>query len=765
MIIEQLRLVRNVGKFENVATGANLPLAKFALIYAENGRGKTTMSAIFRSLASGVATPILERHRLGAVDPAQVIIRLNNATNAIFQNGAWSATVPEVSVFDDEFVTANVHSGMQVGAGQRQSLHDLIVGAQGIQLNDVLQAQIDLIERHNTQLGLLAAAIPPAVRGRYSIDDFCALAVRDDLDEAIQAAERNLAAARNVDAVLTRSEFQSIALPRFDIPALQELLNQDLPGIQAAVAMQVQEHFGRLGPGGEKWVSDGMGFVGPASAGLAENHCPFCAQSLVGSRLVAHYDAFFGQAYRDHKARIATAAGEISRLHGPEILAAFERSVRVASENVQFWRSYCEVPDIQLDTAAVVRSWRSVLEAVSTALARKLDAPLEVVEISAAGVTAAAEFETVRERVGRLNALLREANARIAVVKEQVAGANIAALESDLQVLVVTRARHAQPMAQNCESYLQEKAAKTVTEGLRDQARQALTQYRDQVFPAYEAAINTYLGRFGAGFRLSRVVSQNNRTGSSASYHVLIDQVDVPLVGGDAEPSFKSTLSAGDRNTLALAFFFASLERKPNFRDQIVVIDDPMTSLDENRTLTTRQELQRLLISVEQVIVLSHSKPFLCELWENADVNRRSSMRIVRDNAGSTFADWDVNRDCITDNDKRHELVRQYLVSSVGVNDREVATALRPMLEAFCRVAYSEWFPPGTMLGQFVDRCRQALGTPQQQLNPQDTTELRALLDYANNFHHDTNAGYQTAVIRDQELVDFARRTLAFTRR
>ncbi|TPI66762.1 AAA family ATPase [Mesorhizobium sp. B2-8-9] len=765
MTIEQLRLIRNIGKFDNVATGANLPLAKFALIYAENGRGKTTMSAVFRSLATGVATPILERHRLGTADPAHVIIRLSNGTNAIFQNGAWSTTVPDISVFDDDFVTANVHSGMQVDASHRQNLHDLIVGAQGVQLNNVLQAQVALVEQHNTRLGQLAAAIPASVRGRYTVDEFCALAPRDDLAEAIQAAERNLAAARNAEAVLRRPEFQAISLPVFDVPAIQDLLNRRLPGIQAEAALQVQRHLGRLGAGSERWVSEGIAFVAPASAGLGENHCPFCAQALAGSQLVGHYEAFFSQAYREHKARIATALTDNSQRHGPEILASFERSVRLASENAQFWQNYGEVPGVHVDTAAIVRSWRAAQEAIETALQRKLDAPLEAIEISREGLVAIEEFEIQRNEIAALSASLQEANDRIAVVKEQAAGANIAALESDLQTLAIIRSRHSEPMIQNCQAYLQEKAAKTVTEGLRDQARQALTQYREQVFPAYETAINTYLGRFGAGFRLSRVVSQNIRSGSSASYHVLIDQVDVPLVGGAAEPSFKNTLSAGDRNTLALAFFFASLERSPNLQDQIVVIDDPMTSLDENRTLTTRQELHRLVGSVEQVIVLSHSKPFLCELWESADVNRRSSMRIVRDNAGSTLADWDVNRDCITEHDKRHELVRQYLVSSVGINEREVATSLRPMLEAFCRVAYPEWFPPGTMLGQFVDRCRQALGTPQELLNRQDTTELRALLDYANNFHHDTNAAYQTAAIRDQELFDFATRTLAFARR
>ncbi len=40
--------------------------------------------------------------------------------------------------------------------------------------------------------------------------------------------------------------------------------------------------------------------------------------------------------------------------------------------------------------------------------------------------------------------------------------------------------------------------------------------------------------------------------------------------------------------------------------------------------------------------------------------------------------------------------------------------------------------------------------------------ELRALLDYANKFHHDTNAAYATELINDAELTDFTRRTLAF---
>ena len=82
-------------------------------------------------------------------------------------------------------------------------------------------------------------------------------------------------------------------------------------------------------------------------------------------------------------------------------------------------------------------------------------------------------------------------------------------------------------------------------------------------------------------------------------------------------------------------------------------------------------------------------------------------------------------------------------------NTREVAKAIRPVLEAFLRVAFPEHFPPGRLLGYFLDYCRQRVATPQEILNTQDTQELSNLLEYANRFHHDTNAAWETETIND----------------
>jgi hypothetical protein len=74
-VLDRISLIRNIGKFDSVSDGANLPLSKLTLIYAENGRGKTTLSAILRSLGSGDPAPIAERKRLSATQPPHVVVK------------------------------------------------------------------------------------------------------------------------------------------------------------------------------------------------------------------------------------------------------------------------------------------------------------------------------------------------------------------------------------------------------------------------------------------------------------------------------------------------------------------------------------------------------------------------------------------------------------------------------------------------------------------------------------------------------------------
>ncbi|HVY29665.1 MAG TPA: AAA family ATPase [Polyangiaceae bacterium] len=765
-MITQLRLLRNIGQFDSVSSGANITLGRLTVLYAENGRGKTTLSAIFRSLASGDPIPIAERQRLAAANAPHVVLECDGG-QAIFQNNAWTRTLPDLVVFDDAFIDANVYSGLAVGTAHRQNMHELILGAQGITLSQQVQAHVDRIEQHNTQLRTLEAEIPAAERGGLTVDQFCALPSQPNVDEDILRVQRQLAAAGEQDPIRTTATFDTLSLPVLDVAAIERLLAKNVADLDASAAARVQAHLNAAGKGAEAWVSDGMQRVRQDEGDNHTGPCPFCASDLSASPVFAHYRAYFSESYRTLKRAVADAVSAFTRTHGGDVPASFERDVRLAVERRQFWSRFGEVPEVNVDTAAIARDWKAAREAFEAALASKQLAPLEPIQLPDAARSAAAAYEAHREQIAALSSELQHANETILLVKEQAKTGNASALQTDLRRLQATKARHTPEMTPNCDAYLREKAAKARTEGLRDTARSALNQYRTGAFPGFQASINNYLQRFNAGFRLDQVTAANTRTGPTCTYSVLINNQPVPVAGGDqpaGRPSFRNTLSAGDRNTLALAFFFASLDADLGLASKIVVIDDPVSSLDEHRSLTTVQELRRLAQRVGQVIVLSHSKPFLCTIWNGADRIGRAALRVPRDGSGSTIADWNVDQDSVTEHDRRHALLREYHQNG-GTNSREVAESIRPVLEAFLRVARPDHFPPGGMLGQFRDRCRRQLGTPQQILPQALVDELHDLTEYANRFHHDTNAAYATELINDGELTGYVQRTLVFATR
>lgn len=762
-MIRRIRLLRNLGQFDSVDAGANLALGRLVLVYAENGRGKTTVAAVLRSLATGNPIPITERRGLAAAQPPQVVLECDGGPpDAIFQNGAWNRTLPQLVVFDDVFVDENIYSGLSVEARHRQNLHKVVLGARGAQLSRRIQELVPRIEEHNRTLREKAAAIPEAVREGFSLEEFCALPELTGVDAEIEATERALAAAREQGAVRTEPLFDTLMLPAFDVEAIERVLQRDLPDLDATAEAQVRAHVARLGTGGEHWLSDGMRRVP-----LDDQTCPFCAQDLRASALIAHYRAYFSGAYVSLKAEITDALQGVRSAHAADVQAGFERAVRIAGERRVFWSRFCEVPEIRIDTAAVVRSWNAARESVIAALNAKQAAPLERHGLDQTARGHIASYHALRQEIDDLNRALGAANEAIRVVQEQAASANAQRIARDLARLRATRNRHEPATAAQCTAYLAEKEAKARTEQEREDARADLEQYRTKAFPTSQTAINVYLRRFNAGFRLDRVTSMSTRGGPACTYDVIINETPVPVGSGspaEGEPSFRNTMSSGDRNTLALAFFFAALDQDPDLGNKVVVIDDPISSLDDHRSLTTVQKVRRLAERAGQVIVLSHDKRFLCRIWNGADATVRTAVEIVRDGDGSSLRSWNVAQDSVTEHDRRHTRLRAFVDSGTG-DQREIARDIRPHLEAFLRVACPQHFPPGTLLGPFLGLCRQRVGQPNEILDQRATQELGELTEYANRFHHDTNPAWETEVINDAELRSFVQRTLAFVRR
>lgn len=763
-MLNRIQLIKGVGQFDSASLSANEQFNRLTLIYGENGRGKTTLSSVLSSLMSGNTSLIEERKRLGFTDSPHVVIAQAGSGTLQFKENQWSGSAPPMAVFDDGFIDANICSGLAVATSHRQKLHELILGAKGVALNATLQDAVKRVEEHNSALKELAAAIPASVRGDVTVDKFCALEVPDDIDQQLQDAERNLAALKQSDAIQNTPAFVDLSLPEIDPNGLSILLGKSIDDLSDASLAAVQSHAGKIGSGGEAWLAGGMARVIETDEQV---DCPFCGQDLSDSDLYEHLRGYFGDAYKGLKDEIAKEEKAFSHTHSEDAPAAFERSVRVAIERRSFWSQFCDIPEVSIDTAAVARCWKDVREQVAGLLKSKQQSPLEQIAVPV-GLTEKIEaYQVHRAAIAALSTQLGSCREAIDAVKEKAGAGNAASVEADLARLKAVKQRSMDAVSKACDAYLAEKQLKKATEDERDKAKEQLKSHRETIFPKYETAINGYLQKFNANFRLSSVKAADTRGGPTCNYGVLVnsssDPIDISTPPGQG-PSFKTALSSGDRNTLALAFFLSSIDDHPQIASLVVIIDDPINSLDDHRTVATAVEVRKLLQRVTQVVVLSHSKPFLCRLWEGTEESEKTAYEIRRSTNGSILSQWDVTQDCVTEHDKRHELLEAVLGSS-PTNPREVARAIRPHLEAFCRVAYPRWFWPGQLLGPFCGLCEQRFGQSDEILSQQDTEELKDIKDYANRYHHDTNASWETESINDGELLGYVRRTLAFIRR
>ena len=297
-------------------------------------------------------------------------------------------------------------------------------------------------------------------------------------------------------------------------------------------------------------------------------------------------------------------------------------------------------------------------------------------------------------------------------------------------------------------------------------AREALDEHRTRVFPRYRDAINKYLGRFGAGFSIGALKPADPRGIATSEYDLVVNQHDVPLVAkAQAQPSFCTTLSSGDRNTLALTFFFAKLEEEDHLDDLIIPIDDPASSLDDGRRLTTAQEIRRIAERAKQTIVLSHSRPLLCQVWEHvADRDSCATLMVRNVDDVSTIVEWNVSEAAITQYDEDHQKIRDFVTRSD--HPKEAARAFRPVLEGFLRHSANEYFPPGWTLGQFIGRATDSEGRSTAIMPVKELEELSKLNEYANLFQHDTNPDYyqsDLANMNETQIMDFAKRVRRFT--
>jgi wobble nucleotide-excising tRNase len=557
-VLRKFLSIQNVGRFRSMVATGDVELREFNLVFGENGRGKTTLCAILRSVQSGEPSHIRGRHTLGSSLPSGVQIMTTGQSGPVqYRDGAWSSILQEVVIYDQTFVSQNVYVGDTVGADQKRNLFKVIVGQAAVRSAEDLDVIVRDIRTVSTAIREGQTAVRSHLPTGMKLETFLNASPDTEIETKIAAASADVRAASEVDLLRTRSALHRLELPVAPV-GMRSLLGESLDSLSAGAEQLIRIHLDRHGMRGEKlgqaWLAEGMNY-------RVEEGCPFCGQPVDGLDLLGAYRTLFSADYRDLKDRITEVGRQVGSQFGEPAAAAVTQAVRDNLASHDFWSRFAGLPPLdQAQVEAAGSMLRTYGQGLLEILRRKVASPLEPLALSEELMAASADYARMHAAAARYNAQCDAANVVINARRATADGAALPRLQSRLLELQALKKRRERPVLELCSDLLGKMARKEELETKRERLKQDLDAQSQRV-SAYRDAINRYLDLFNAGFEVAKV-DHNYVGGVNASFQISINKVAV-AAGDDKtsadQPSFRNTLSAGDRSTLALAFFLAQL--------------------------------------------------------------------------------------------------------------------------------------------------------------------------------------------------------------
>ncbi len=752
-MLARIHRVKGIGLLHD-ADGRQHSLKKATLVYADNGVGKSTLASIFQSCATNDPDLLLRRKTIDGNCQPEVLLQFSNGQQSSFANANWNNSHPKLLVFDTDFVEKNVYAGGQVSTDQRKNLLQFALG------NSAVNAQREYDQADNDSLAAsqLVRDLTNQLTGfhqRVSLQQFRDIAEVPDADAQIAALNERIVEAQNIGLIQAKALPKKVDEPTFDVSQIFRILESSLADIDLAAEQRVKQHLdSHAKPNLERWISDGHAY------GETEN-CPYCDQPLQGVDLIQAYRSYFNEDYNELKASVADLSRLISNAAPEAVVERLQASFATASATIDGWQEHVEIPPPEFDREAAKEKLAAIAGRLDALRLTKEAKLLESVGSDDAKNELIAIWDELVGIVKSCNDGVDIAVNLITAYKASLATVNLDSLRQAIASLEMAQTRHRQDVLDLFSQLDAAIAREMATKVEKQNKKDALNTIMQTTLERYKGRINQLLSAFGAKFSIPNI-DFNYRGGLRSNYNLHMRGSNIELTGGI--PDFKTSLSESDKRTLAFAFFIASVESDADLANRIVIIDDPMCSLDLNRKQQTRLILKRVHDNSEQLIVLVHDIHFMRSLRD--EILRTSPPQDIAcvklktvANRYSDFDAIDIDKECESAYFKCHRVLGEYL-NGAAQSSMEVARSIRPMLEGYLHRRFPGYINSGMLFGQVIDAIKNApQGSPL--VHAQNITdELNEINSYAGQFHHDTNPSADQVQIIDGELRQFVERAI-----
>lgn len=721
-MLKKIAKIRNLGVFSEFGWDAALPaFERFNVIYGENGTGKTTLSRLFDCLKTGTHEeyPTLE-------------FKIESESGDLVHG---TAVTRKVRVFNADYVQLNI------GQLDGSLKPILVIGEENKAVADLLAAEELELERRKAAITAAQGRLTSHETARGKLFSQVAGTISEATIGATQrtyrkpnaeAAFATLSAQRALtDDELTvhRSTVKQDVMPSIDaMPAITfRRAGSDLSLDGCAKAIEttaaelcaravISDAIARLRDNADiaKWVEDGHE--------LHKKHggadCEFCGQTVPAERW-KQLEAHFNMADHQLKEQVERALIEISEVKSTLTLFSLP------------------------DRLALYSDFRDQYDAESSSCTQAIDKAMEQLRTVESRLREKLATRTVAldlnclVNFGDLEGAMQAVMAAIDAHNKKTAGFDAAkdtargALESHFLYGIKDDVSALDKKIQD-----EKTAIELLTNGNEADGKPtlaalevAIAEKKAQISNAHKAGehltglLQTFLGR------------------SELVFHSRDDGYRVLRNGKDAK-----RLSEGERTAIAFIYFIVQLgDQDFNLADGVVVIDDPVSSLDSSSVYQAFAFLKNAVKDAKQVFLLTHNFSFLRLLinWlQNDPVSRKKNrlyMLLCRTDAAgrqSTIVGLD---NALVDHPTEYHFLFKTLSSFKGdgtiAGCYHIPNVTRKVLETFL-----DFFVPG----------KSSLYNKLSEVQFDDNKKT-AIYKFANDLSHFTGQGFEPGLVQESQ--------------
>ena len=705
-MLRRILKIEGVGSYHSARAG-NVQFSNVNIIYGENRNGKSTLCDIFYSLSANNPALIIDRKCIPAenstANPMKVELQFDDAPTVVFSNETWATALPndsQLHIFDQNFIHRNVISGTVNTRENSENVSSFILGEEGTELFDLLEAEKVALKA--TKANLKTAK---TVLESNDITDVANYVATDlpiesvvELESAITASialqESITVQISGITQAKARKDLKVITTT-FDITQLSGEINECL-GVSMEEAhsdakTQVQTHM--------EHIKEKDGFKGWASSGLThlEDNCPFCGQEIdeSASKLIESYKFAFNEAFsifiKNTKATATTLLTKqlitideekINQLHeqNKQVLAIYHEESLTEQLATQLSLLDEMIGHVTNSIVQLNKSHEEVKSQIHELLNVKIGTPYNAID--------AVDFTNMYETI----ALFNEAKNNYKIVVDSI-NEILKNFRDGLDSVALTQAKMTEKINQKdienkklrhtledkCVTYRNLSAQEGLEQETYNSNKEALENSQEEFLNNYFEEINTLFNSLGS--RNFNISQKQNNSGKKIVY-----DLEVNFNGTKISRNKMSCLfSESDRRALALCIYLAKIIKlsDEDKAKAILVMDDPVTSFDNERISSILNKLYEIVPSIKQLFITTHYRGMASMAIKK--FSNSCALKIVKVTSGSDFSATTEAEMTATEHDDAYNEITAFINN--GTHDNKILK-LRPFLETELRHRY-----------------------------------------------------------------------------